>query len=470
MSALVTLVIAIVTQNSVALRGVPREAAPQQATLPQGEVLEVRGQRGDYVSVYDHRLERAGYVRASQVREVGLAPEDAPGLLAVVRFVRDTPGSEALGISYAAAYLKAAPAEQITAEPFDAIGGMAERLARRASKPAANKAASEAMAASLEVAAQSGIRMTTIEREGQAQLCYDGDMYRRVLAMAGADPMQRARATLALTRHDCVDPALGQVGRRRLDEWRATLLARVPTIGLDVSTINRLHLRRAGVLAALAYWQVRNGEGGQVAASQAVDELAAVRKQDLDGDDVGDYAEAAIRVGATRPAASPTARRPGRLVIKAEPGAVGQTCVSLFPAKGAGTEPLVRRCTYGTVWENSALGNAAGSALALSVQPLVGWRELWVFHQAAEGWVVDVLPPGSDDPELGYAECAGWTPDSSQLLVVREVRSEGHYRRRFEVVDLSTLLIRQQAGTPDLLPGFGRWQDPLWRSTTVALR
>ena len=96
-------VLAIVAQNPVSLRAAPRDSAPQQAVLWAGDTLEVRGARADYVQVYDHRRERAGYVRASQVRELGLAEADASGLLAIVRFLRDTPGSEALGIGYGAA-------------------------------------------------------------------------------------------------------------------------------------------------------------------------------------------------------------------------------------------------------------------------------------------------------------------------------------------------------------------------------
>ena len=37
----------------------------------------------------------------------------APQMLAVLRFLRDTPGAEPLAIAYAAAYLKAAPAAAI---------------------------------------------------------------------------------------------------------------------------------------------------------------------------------------------------------------------------------------------------------------------------------------------------------------------------------------------------------------------
>lgn len=126
-------VLAIVTQDQAALRASPKDTAQQQAVLWQGDSLEIRGEKQDFLQVYDHRRERAGYIRASQVRKVSLAPADAPELLSVVRFLRDTPGAESLGIGYAAAYLKAAPAAAITAEPFDALGSMADRLARRAS-------------------------------------------------------------------------------------------------------------------------------------------------------------------------------------------------------------------------------------------------------------------------------------------------------------------------------------------------
>ena len=120
---------AIVTQDNTALRAAPRDSAATQAVLWQGDALEVRGQRADYLQVYDHRRERAGYVRATQVRTTNLKAEDAPELLAVLRFVRELRGSEALGLAYSAAYLKAAPAGTATAEAFDAMGQMAERLA-----------------------------------------------------------------------------------------------------------------------------------------------------------------------------------------------------------------------------------------------------------------------------------------------------------------------------------------------------
>ena len=62
----------------------------------------MRGERLDYLQVWDHALERGGYVRASQVTAAARSGGSA-GLLAVVRFVREAPGGEALGIGIAAA-------------------------------------------------------------------------------------------------------------------------------------------------------------------------------------------------------------------------------------------------------------------------------------------------------------------------------------------------------------------------------
>jgi hypothetical protein len=90
--------LAIVTRDQAPLRAAPRDSAPANAVLWQGEALEVRGERMDYLQVWDHARERGGFVRASQVRRAGLAAADASELLAVLRFLRDTPGEEALGI------------------------------------------------------------------------------------------------------------------------------------------------------------------------------------------------------------------------------------------------------------------------------------------------------------------------------------------------------------------------------------
>ena len=61
---------AIITQDQTALRPSPKSSVKPAAVLFQGETLEVRGERLDYLQVWDHRRERGGYVRASQVRAV----------------------------------------------------------------------------------------------------------------------------------------------------------------------------------------------------------------------------------------------------------------------------------------------------------------------------------------------------------------------------------------------------------------
>lgn len=461
--------LAIVTQNQASLRASPRDAAAQQAVLWQGDALEIRGQRMDYLQVYDHRRERAGYIKASQVRTLSLTPAQAPELLSVVRFLRDTPGAEALGISYTAAYLKAVPAQALTAEPFDALGSMAERLARRASPPLA-KGNETTLSAHLEVVAQHGMVMKSFERDGAMQICYDGEMFRRVLAMPAADAAQRARAALGLTRHECVDPNLSPKDRLQLDQWRAEVLDRVPATGLSEVLANRVNIRRAGVWSALAYAQNRRAQAPQVSAERALQALAAVNKNELSDDDQVDYTDAAVRVGASRWAALRVVGAAGKLTIGTQGGAPGETCVLLLDAKHDAQRPLLKRCTYGTVWAASASSNAAGTALALAVQPLDTWRELWLFRQTAEGWAVDVLPPGTANPDLGYIEFAGWVPGADRLLVAREVKTDGRFNRRFEVLKLDSLVVDKQASTPTLLQAFGRWQDAAWKRLTVSVR
>ena len=124
--------LAIVVQDRAALRAAPRSGGTELTRLWQGDVLEIRGQQAGYLKVYDYRRERGGYLREDAARPVELSETAAPGLLAVLRFLRETPGSEALGISYGAAFLKASPKATV-AEPFDAIAQMAERLADQAS-------------------------------------------------------------------------------------------------------------------------------------------------------------------------------------------------------------------------------------------------------------------------------------------------------------------------------------------------
>ena len=460
------LTMAIVTQDQAQLRAAPKDAAQQQAVLWQGDSLEIRGEKFDFLQVYDHRRERAGYIRVSQVRTVSLKPAEAPELLSVVRFLKDTPGSEALGIAYAAAFLKAAPKEAIDAEAFDAIGGMADRLARRASSKQ-TKPVEAATVAHMEVVANYGIVLKSHEQDARIQICYDGDAFRRVLAMK-PDPLQRARAALSLTRAECIDPALRPGERVALDQWRAEVLDKVDASGLAPHVRNRIHMRRAAVWSSVAFAYARRNEPAQNAANRALAELGSVDKINLAEEDGAAFADAGVRVGSVRWAAEPVLAASAGLQVKIKPRQPGETCISLHVQATAA--PIVTRCTYGIVWTASARANAQGTALTLAVQPLDGWRELWVFQKAGDSWAIDVLPPSASGPDVGYAEFAGWVPGTTKLLMVREARVDGRFKRSFEVVSLDTLAVEKSAGRIESLSVFYRWQDPAWKRHTVSLR
>lgn len=458
--------LAIVTPDQAALRAAPRDSAAQQLQLTQGDALEVRGEKGDFLQVWDHRRERGGYIRANQVHSYTLTPADAPALLAVTQFLRDAPGQEALGIGHAAAFIKAASAEQIGPEVFDALGTMADRLARRASQ-SRGKAGDAGTAAQLETVNSYGIAMQSFERDGRMQICYDGEAFRRVLALPKSTAEQKARAALALTRHDCVNPEMPPTERASLDAWRYDVLLRVDTTGLPEHLKNRIHMRRAGVLASISYEQSRRGENPYETANRALASLAAVNKSALTEDDSNSYAEAAVRVGAIRWAAEMPAR-PGSLSITTHAGQPGETCIELVDAKQKA--PLFERCTWGIVYPASASANAQHTAVALAVQTSESWRELWLLRKDTDGWHVDVVPPTSEGPGIGYIEFAGWIPGSQQILATREVRAEGSYKRSFEILSLDSLQVTRWSDRFQSLAAFYKWQDPAWKRVTVSLR
>ena len=466
MLAALTAALAIVAQDSASLRAAPRAGANELTALAAGDVVEIRGESSEYLKVYNYRQERGGYLRREAARPLGLTESDAPELLAVMRFLRDGRGSEALGISYGAAYLKAAPAKSLTAEPFDAIARMAERLADVAS---GNGAQPAALASQLQVVAQFGVRMQSFERNGRMRVCYDGELYRRVLSIESASAGQRANAVLGLTRPECIDPNLGPTARMALDEDRRKLLEQVDARQLDPTLRSRVSARRASVWASVTFARARRQESAAAAAQRALDELVAANQNDLGEDRKAEYVDAVARVSTIRWAAEPAITPKGPLVLRTTPGETGQTCVTLEDTRQPHGQPLTRRCTFGIAWLASAKTLPTGPAMVLSVQPLESWLELWVFHEIAGNWRVDVLSPGANDPELGYVEYAGFSPATRRLLVVREVKERGRFVRRFELLRLDDLAQVRFASTPDLLRDFGRWQDVAWKRDTLSL-
>lgn len=269
--------------------------------------------------------------------------------------------------------------------------------------------------------------------------------------------------------------ASASFGAAAVDQWRAEVLGRVDAGELPGWLKNRVQMRRASVYATVAYQRTRQGLPAVDAAQKALAELAGVSKSELTDVDQTAYDDAAMRVNASRWAAMPTgvaaklsARGPSIVTVAGQPG---ETCVLLVDAKRDDKNPLARRCTYSIVWANSASLNRESTALALAVQPLEAWRELWLFRKDSRGvWDISVLPPATTNPDLGYAEFAGWVPGGKQVLVAREARGEGKYRKSFEVMKLALLTADRQAPESGMLGAFNRWQDAGWKGGAVSLR
>ncbi len=450
---------AVVTGDHVALRAAPERTAALQASLWKGDWLEVRGERKGWLKVYDHRHERPGWLDRKVARVIALDDAAAPQLRAVVDFLRDAPGSESLGIAYAALYMKVAPKGGIDAPLLVSVGVMADRLAHRASR-ASDGATSE----QLEVAQSWGIAFASLDRSEGARVCYDGAAFRQALALEPS-PDDLATAVLGLTETECTPPLAGASERQAHDEAALALLEKADPTRVTGPVGNRLRLRRAMLGARLAWAIARGGDAARAAkvADAAVNAFARVDKAEIADDDEDDVQFAALEVAASRWAALP-AVAPGRDAPKLalEAGEPGETCITVAKSP--------KQCTHGQVWTASFRVAPGNRAAVLAVEPLPGWLELWMFRRAADGgWMVDVLAPWTEGVDLGYVELAGWSPDGSRAVVVREARTAGIVHRTWQTLRTDSLAVDKQTSTLAAL-GARAWLAPEWRGRTLALR
>ncbi len=474
---------AIVQGDGVSLRAAARDSADQHATLTQGDLLEIRGQRLDYLKVYDHRRERAGYVKATSVRTIELDQTQVAHFLSVVRFLRDSVGQESLGISYAQSFIKVSPGlgkDPDYPEVIDALGRMAERLAARASKGQTK----DRTAQQIEGVGFLGVKMMSVDRDGLQSLCYDGASQRELLGQAaGVVALSyQLNAALTLTKPQCIDSRLTAIQRKDLDLLRLKTIEQVEAItqatapkqiALTAIEKNKLYQRKASILASLSFSAKRSlqSDTKQVAiyAAQAIETLAKVDKGELSDNDKADFEETALRVGAIRMAAAQAAPMPKN--VSFSQGELGQTCIVIDEA--------AKRCTYGVVWAQSLSIAPNAKMMTIAVQPSETWRELWLMRQVDNNWVFDVLPPSTDLPQqttlqLGVAEFAGWVPadtkQEARILVARDVLEKTKVRTSFEVLKASSLSTESRASHPQTLFAFAKFQQAVWRGSTLTVR
>lgn len=478
--------IGLVMQTKASLKSAPKDSARELAVLWQGEWVEVRDKRMDYLEVYDHKRERAGFVKVTHLRQSKFHESETKEFLTLVRYLRDSRGSNSLGISLASAYLKAASVKEMNspegAEVLHTIGLFADRIANRASSDIRlSKSASSYLSQQLEVATQYGVHFKNVEKNGQIKICYNGEVYRQVLALP-ATPSIKANAALSLTNDTCVNPDLTPVQRAQLNVRRAEVMSKVPDENLPKYLKNRVEMRKASIFSALSYAQTRfaqNPEALKLSGirapsieliQEAMTAFSHVEKNELPDIDWPAYNNTAMLVNANRWALKQTETKKtlGALQLEMRRGKPGETCVTLTTKNQK--MPLAQRCTYSVVWPQSATINRKKNAIALAVQPMAGWSELWVFQKNKAGWQITALPPAIREAGLGYIEFAGWAPSGKQILLAKESRAEGVYERRYEVVNLASLAVQRQSRDASILGAFRRWQDPSWKANSISLR
>jgi hypothetical protein len=357
---------------------------------------------------------------------------------------------------------------------------MADRLARRASARRADSK-DAALAAHIGVAESYGVKFEVVDpREpgGRGRVCYDGEAWAAVLGSPVAAPTARARAALALSVDPCRDPAQPPAEARLWNDRRLRALEAIDFAAareIPASLGGRVRLRHAEALAWRAFDEARQGqpEAASRAEAAAVRELALCDRGVLAPEDLDLYDETAVRVAASRWATeTPTRSNPARrTVVSFAAGQPGETCVRVTDGASDRARLLGQRCTFGVVWPSALRWAPSGDVATVAVQPLAAWTELWVLRRGADGaWGFETLTPATTEPDVGYVESAGFSPDGRRLLLVREARTGGHLSRRFQVLGATSLAVEKWASSATKLVAFKRWSAPSWRSGTLALR
>ena len=407
-------------------------------------------------------------MRAAQVMTLPGADVAMPELAAQLRLLRQQPGSESLGIGIAAALIERAGPQWLASAPgaemLDSLVLLLDRLAQRAQTASGSQQV--LLAAQAEVAARYGFALRPAARaDGVLQLCPHAGPAQLLRGHPAATAAQRSHAALALTRSDC--PADDSLPSRRTAQLQqqAAWLDGIDITALAPTERNRLLLRRASVLARLAF--AERESNGQATATAAFAAWSQVIAAELTDDDAAAARQAAVLLSPQRWLLQPafTTRRLGRFDLRLEHGGPGETCLVTTLADGG--EPT-RRCSHGAVHLASARLAPDGSALVLAVQPLDNWTELWRLDVQGK---LQVLPPSAEGPGLGAVEWAGWaaTREGAQLLVAREADSAGRSLRRFEVYGPEFTQPLRWAADPAALGAFQRSADAGWRgSSTIA--
>lgn len=441
---------ALVVPEQLPLRAAPRDAAPVLTPLIRGEALEVRGQQGDWLQVWDHGRERGGFVRSGAL----LAVEKEPAALLVqLRLARQQLGSEGLGLGLAAALIEQADVDWLRgpqgAELLEHLIALQERLAARAN------AGSNSAALQAQVAARYGHPLRQLSRaDGSQWLCPAAEPAQLLRGLPGASPSQQARAALQLTAGECAVGTLAE---------RLALLQDIELKALTPPLRKSLLMRRAGLQASLAYAERADDAAARSRAQAALADWLRLNPAEFDDDDQAMLREAAIRVAPMRWLVQEAGSlKRGKLELRRVAGSSpGQSCLQIAEQT---------HCSHGLLLWNSLRATPDGQALLLAVQPLDGWTELW--RLGADG-SLQVLPPAAATPgvsAIGIAEWAG--SDRGQLLVAREAWVDGKALRRFEILPDGSLHAQplRWAGEAMLLAAFQRGAAAEWKAGSPLAR